>query len=81
MVLVPFRRVLIYLGVHSAVRTQVFPDYPKPEFIGLNGAGAFVKKEDIPPNIPPMIKDGMNFIFGKKAFFGIAPASDGVRPL
>jgi hypothetical protein len=60
------------------VRENVFPDYPKPEFIGLNGAGGFVKEKDVPPNIPSAIKDGMNFIFGKNAFFGIAPASNGV---
>lgn len=68
------------LGVKSAVRTQLFPGYPKPEFIGLNGAGGFVKKEDIPPNVPDEILHSMNFMFGKRAFFGIAPASDGVPP-
>lgn len=56
----------------------MFPDYPKPEFIGLNGAGGLVLEKDLPPNIPPNIRDGMNFIFGKNAFFGVAPASDGV---
>jgi hypothetical protein len=61
------------------VREQFFPGYPKPEFIGLNGAGGFVMEKDIPPNIPADMKDGMNFIFGKNAFFGIAPASDGVQ--
>jgi hypothetical protein len=56
----------------------VFPDAPKPEFIGVNGAGGFVFKDAIPPNFPEQLKDSMNFIFGKNAFFGIAPASDGV---
>jgi hypothetical protein len=28
--------------------------------------------------IPPEIRENMNFIFGKNAFFGVAPASDGV---
>jgi 2-polyprenyl-6-methoxyphenol hydroxylase-like FAD-dependent oxidoreductase len=65
-------------GVRSAVRTQVFPGYPKPEFIGLNGAGGFVKKEDIPPNIPPSQLHSMNFVFGKNGFFGFSPASEGV---
>jgi hypothetical protein len=60
------------------VRTKVFPDYPEPEFIGLNGAGGFINKEDIPPNIPAHQKDAMNFIFGKNGFFGFAPASNGV---
>jgi hypothetical protein len=60
------------------VRTQIFPDAPKPEFIGLNGAGGLVLKESIPPDFPEQLKDSMNFIFGKNAFFGIAPASDGV---
>jgi hypothetical protein len=35
-------------------------------------------EKDIPPNIPTPMKESMNFIFGKNAFFGIAPASDGV---
>jgi hypothetical protein len=60
------------------VRTQIFPDYPKPEFIGLNGAGGFVSAEKIPPNFPAALVGGMNFIFGKNAFFGISPTSDGV---
>lgn len=37
--------------------------------------------DQLPPNIPPGIRDNMNFIFGKNAFFGVAPASDGVCPL
>lgn len=67
------------IGVRSAVRTLTFPDYPKPEFIGLNGAGGFVMKKDIPPSIPIDQKEAMNFLFGKNAFFGFGPASDGVR--
>ena len=66
------------LGVRSAVRENIFPNYPKPEFIGLNGAGGFVMEKDIPPNIPIAMKEAMSFIFGKNAFFGISPASDGV---
>ena len=34
--------------------------------------------DKLPPNIPPEIRNNMNFIFGKNAFFGVAPASDGV---
>ena len=34
--------------------------------------------DKIPPEIPPKIRDNMNFIFGKNAFFGVAPASGGV---
>jgi hypothetical protein len=37
-----------------------------------------VFKEAIPPDFPEQLNESMNFIFGKKAFFGIAPASDGV---
>ena len=59
----------------------MFPDYPKPKFIGLNGAGGFVKAEDLPPNIPTSKKEAMNFIFGKNAFFGFGNASDGVREI
>jgi len=67
-------------GVRSAVRTSVFPDYPKPEFIGLNGAGGFVTKKDLPESIPLDQKEAMNFLFGKNAFFGFGAASDGVPP-
>ena len=67
-------------GVRSAVRTSVFPDYPKPEFIGLNGAGGFVTKNDLPESIPLDQKEAMNFLFGKNAFFGFGAASDGVPP-
>lgn len=69
---------MLIIGVHSVVRTQVFPDYPQPEFIGLNGAGGFVLEKDLPANIPLSQKEAMNFLFGKNAFFGFAPASDGV---
>lgn len=75
--LLTFKRI-ITLGARSTIREQVFPDYPKAEFIGLNGAGGLVFAKDIPPNIPSEIKEGMNFVFGKNAFFGIAPACDGV---
>jgi hypothetical protein len=34
--------------------------------------------DDVPPEIPLEIRENMNFIFGKNAFFGVAPASDGV---
>jgi hypothetical protein len=37
-----------------------------------------VFKDAIPPDFPEQLKESMNFIFGKNAFFGIAPASDGV---
>jgi hypothetical protein len=60
------------------VRTQIFPDYPKPEFIGMNAAGGFILPENIPPNVPLEQTEAMNFIFGKNAFYGFAPASDGV---
>ena len=69
----------LILGARSAVRAHVFPEAPKPEFIGLNGAGGFVFEKDIPLDFPDHLKGSMNFIFGKNAFFGIAPGSDGVR--
>ena len=56
----------------------MFPNSPKPEFIGLCGGGGFIKPEDLPAKMPSTLKDSMNFIFGKNAFFGIAPASDEV---
>jgi hypothetical protein len=77
MVIYLFKR-SITPGARSAVREQVFPDYPKAEFIGLNGAGGLVLAKDIPPNIPSEIRGGMNFIFSKNAFFGMSPACDGV---
>jgi flavin-dependent dehydrogenase len=78
---IPSKRGILMTGIHSVVREQIFPGYPKPEFIGLNGAGGLVVKENIPNGIPPRMKDTMNFIFGKNAFFGVAPSSDGVIAL
>jgi hypothetical protein len=42
------------------------------------GAGGFVVEKDLPPGISISQKESMNFLFGKNAFFGFAPASDGV---
>ncbi len=51
-------------GLRSFVRTQVFPDYPLPQFTGLIGTGGLVDA-DIPAT------DGvMHMTFGEKAFFG-----------
>ena len=51
-------------GLRSFVRTQIFPDYPQPQFTGLIGTGGIVDAE-----IPAT--DGvMRMTFGEKAFFG-----------
>lgn len=51
-------------GLRSLVRSQVFPDFPAPQFTGLIGAGGIVDA-DIPDT------DGvMRMTFGEKAFFG-----------
>ncbi|NEV10614.1 monooxygenase [Rhizobium sp. SEMIA 4088] len=51
-------------GLRSFVRTQIFPDYPLPQFTGLIGTGGIVDA-----NIPDT--DGvMRMTFGEKAFFG-----------
>ncbi|MDK4716898.1 FAD-dependent monooxygenase [Rhizobium sp. CNPSo 4039] len=51
-------------GLRSFVRTQIFPDYPLPQFTGLIGTGGIVDA-DIPDT------DGvMRMTFGEKAFFG-----------
>ncbi|TWB58431.1 2-polyprenyl-6-methoxyphenol hydroxylase-like FAD-dependent oxidoreductase [Rhizobium sp. ERR 922] len=51
-------------GLRSFVRTQIFPDYPLPQFTGLIGTGGLVDAD-----IPDM--DGvMRMTFGEKAFFG-----------
>ncbi|MBB3569485.1 FAD-dependent monooxygenase [Rhizobium sp. BK491] len=51
-------------GLRSFVRTQIFPDYPQPQFTGLIGTGGIVDA-DIPAT------DGvMRMTFGEKAFFG-----------
>lgn len=78
MVYILFVEAQLIVGVHSIVRKEIFPGYPEPEFVGVNGGGGFVLAKDLPPNIPPEIKDASNFIFGKPGFFGVAPASDGV---
>lgn len=51
-------------GLRSQVRSQVFPDFPRPRFTGLIGAGGIVDAE-----IPAT--DGvMRMTFGEQAFFG-----------
>lgn len=51
-------------GLRSFVRTQVFPDYPLPQFTGLIGTGGIVDA-DIPDT-----NGVMRMTFGGKAFFG-----------
>jgi 2-polyprenyl-6-methoxyphenol hydroxylase-like FAD-dependent oxidoreductase len=75
---IPTLKQVLIVGARSVVRSKIFPDYPEPEYIGLNGAGGFVTAESLPLNISTQIRESMNFIFGKNAFFGVAPASDGV---
>lgn len=51
-------------GLRSFVRTQIFPDYPLPQFTGLISTGGIVDA-DIPDT------DGvMRMTFGERAFFG-----------
>lgn len=51
-------------GLRSFVRTQIFPDYPLPQFTGLIGTGGIIDA-DIPDT------DGvMRMTFGEQAFFG-----------
>jgi 2-polyprenyl-6-methoxyphenol hydroxylase-like FAD-dependent oxidoreductase len=56
-------------GLRSSVRELVFPEYPKPHFTGLNGAGGFV---DVPELAPT--HGTMRMTFGREAFFGYIKA-------
>ncbi|MBB3385279.1 MULTISPECIES: FAD-dependent monooxygenase [unclassified Rhizobium] len=51
-------------GLRSFVRTQIFPDYPQPQFTGLIGTGGIVDAEI------PDTNGVMRMTFGEKAFFG-----------
>jgi FAD-dependent urate hydroxylase len=59
-------------GVHSAVRRIIDPSAPSPTYLGLLNNGGYARgvAVDGPPGSYEMI-------FGRRAFFGYAPAPDG----
>ncbi len=59
-------------GLHSAVRRQILPDGPEPEFTGLIGAGGFVPRSAMMRVLGPEREHAMTFCFGDGAFVGYA---------
>ncbi len=59
-------------GMHSAARTIVAPDAPKPHYVGLTGGGAYSEPLDL--DLDPST---FHMVFGKRAFFGYAGQPDG----
>lgn len=56
-------------GVKSAVRKQMLPNGPLPEFTGVIGVGGFVPLSALPP-IPTEQWNSLTFSFGPQGFFG-----------
>lgn len=61
-------------GVRSAVRAQMLPKGPDPEFTGLIGVGGFVETNLA---VPPTDFNALTFSFGPQGFFGWGGAEDG----
>lgn len=52
-------------GIHSAVRSAVFPEAPSPEYTGMVDAAGFAADAGVFPTGPTM-----KMLFGRRAFFG-----------
>jgi 2-polyprenyl-6-methoxyphenol hydroxylase-like FAD-dependent oxidoreductase len=59
-------------GVHSTVRTLIDPNAPPPRYVGLISLGGYAR--GVPVDGEP---GSYTMIFGRRAFFGCAPAPDG----
>ncbi|MGA0559888.1 FAD-dependent oxidoreductase [Larkinella sp. VNQ87] len=59
-------------GIHSRTRQLIFPRAPQPVYTGLIDCGGFAQ---CPPGLST--SGAMQMIFGRKAFFGYIPKSDG----
>jgi 2-polyprenyl-6-methoxyphenol hydroxylase-like FAD-dependent oxidoreductase len=62
-------------GIHSQTRTSVFPENPKPQYVGLIGIGGFVPSSAV-PGLTDRDRQSLNFTFGHRGFFGYC----GARP-
>lgn len=61
-------------GVRSAVRDQLLPEGPEPEYVGMIGIGGFVETNLA---VPPEQFNALHFSFGPQGFFGWGGAEDG----
>jgi 2-polyprenyl-6-methoxyphenol hydroxylase-like FAD-dependent oxidoreductase len=62
-------------GIHSQTRKSVFPESPKPAYVGIIGIGGFVPLSAV-PGLPDRDRHSLNFTFGHRGFFGYC----GARP-
>jgi 2-polyprenyl-6-methoxyphenol hydroxylase-like FAD-dependent oxidoreductase len=56
-------------GIHSQTRQSVFPESPKPAYVGIIGIGGFVPLSAL-PGISDRDRQTLNFTFGRRGFFG-----------
>ena len=56
-------------GIHSAVRSHILPDGPRPENIGVTAIGGFVPLASL-PEIPKRNLQAATYTFGPKGSFG-----------
>ena len=63
-------------GIHSAVRASVFPDSPKPGYLGLVGVGAILPASAVPA-VTEADRLNFNYSYGRNGFVGFCGGSDG----
>jgi len=63
-------------GIHSRTRSQIMPDAPQPEFVGITGIGGKVPRSEVPA-LSPYDAKSFNFTFGPQGFFGYCGGSAG----
>ena len=63
-------------GIHSKTRETVFPDAPKPAYVGIIGIGGFVPAAAVPP-MTLREKQSFCFTFGANGFFGYCGGDKG----
>ena len=63
-------------GIHSKTRQVVFPDSPKPAYVGIVGVGGFVPAAAVPP-MTLREQQSFCFTFGPNGFFGYCGGDKG----
>ena len=56
-------------GINSATRRLIFPDAPKPVYVGFYGTGGLVNVTDIPDS-DKICRGDLTLVYGKNGFFG-----------
>ncbi|MBD2846639.1 FAD-dependent monooxygenase [Paenibacillus sp. IB182496] len=59
-------------GIHSALRRQVLPDAPSPQYTGLISFGGFAQDPET-----PFVPGVQQMMFGRRAFFGYVAHASG----